>query len=181
MHKHKEPTAVEPTKDQQSITPDGKRLDPRIDGLLIRRLTPQEDERGELIEMYREDWGLHPAPVTQVYQAMVRPGAIKGWVMHKKQEDRIYICRGVLRWAFFDDRDDSPTSRMLNVFTFSDRTRALIVTPRGVWHAVKNIGQEEAVFINMPTRAYDYADPDKFRLPIKNDLIPFAFDDGPGW
>jgi dTDP-4-dehydrorhamnose 3,5-epimerase len=39
----------------------------------------------------------------------------------------------------------------------------------------------EAFFINMPTRAYDHADPDKYRVPVKNALIPFAFDDGPGW
>ena len=48
-------------------------------------------------------------------------------------------------------------------------------------HAVQNIGHEEAIFINMPSRAYDHADPDKYRLPVKNPLIPFAFDDGPGW
>jgi dTDP-4-dehydrorhamnose 3,5-epimerase len=34
---------------------------------------------------------------------------------------------------------------------------------------------------NLPTWPYDHADPDKYRLPIKNDLIPFDFDDGPGW
>jgi dTDP-4-dehydrorhamnose 3,5-epimerase len=35
--------------------------------------------------------------------------------------------------------------------------------------------------INLPTCPYDHADPDKYRLPIKNELIPFDFDDGPGW
>ena len=46
---------------------------------------------------------------------------------------------------------------------------------------MKNIGQTEAVFINLPTRAYNHEDPDKYRLPLKNDLIPFSFDDAPGW
>ena len=53
--------------------------------------------------------------------------------------------------------------------------------PKGVFHAVQNLGQTEAVFINLPTRAYNHEDPDKYRLPLKNDLIPFSFDDGRGW
>jgi dTDP-4-dehydrorhamnose 3,5-epimerase len=33
----------------------------------------------------------------------------------------------------------------------------------------------------MPTRPYDHADPDKYRLPLDNDVIPFRFDEAPGW
>ena len=44
-----------------------------------------------------------------------------------------------------------------------------------------SVGEDEAVFLNLPTRAYDYEDPDKYRLPVANDVIPFAFEDGPGW
>ena len=47
--------------------------------------------------------------------------------------------------------------------------------PAGVWHALRSVGSEDVLFINMPTRAYDYADPDKLRLPLVNDLIPFRF------
>ena len=63
----------------------------------------------------------------------------------------------------------------------SERSRALFVIPQGVWHAVKNIGHTDAYFINLPTRPYSHEDPDKFRLPLRNDRIPFAFDDKPGW
>jgi len=76
---------------------------------------------------------------------------------------------------------DSPTYRLLNVLTISERHRALIVIPRGVYHAIQNIGERTATFINMPTAPYNHADPDKYRLPLKNDLIPFAFEDPPGW
>jgi dTDP-4-dehydrorhamnose 3,5-epimerase len=44
-----------------------------------------------------------------------------------------------------------------------------------VYHGLQNVGLVDAVFINMPTRPYDHADPDKFRLPLTNDLIPFDF------
>ena len=55
---------------------------------------------------------------------------------------------------------------------FSEKNRALLVIPRGVYHAVQNIGITDAIFVNMPTRPYDHEDPDKFRLPLKNSLHP---------
>jgi dTDP-4-dehydrorhamnose 3,5-epimerase len=33
--------------------------------------------------------------------------------------------------------------------------------------------------MNLPTRPYNHEDPDKYRLPLKNDYIPFSFDDEP--
>jgi len=102
----------------------------------------------------------------------------------KRRSDNISYSvhsNGVVPWAPFDNRTDSPTYKLLDTFTFSNRNRAILVTPRGVFHAVQNIGQTEAVMISLPTRPYDHADPDKYLWPIKNDLIPFAFDDGPGW
>ncbi|MEW6303714.1 MAG: dTDP-4-dehydrorhamnose 3,5-epimerase family protein [Verrucomicrobiota bacterium] len=174
-------TTVNPVKDKQTVTPKGDPVARRIEGLVVRPLRTQEDKRGELVEVFNPAWGVHPDPLVYVYQASLRPGAIKGWVKHEKQDDRIYTCLGVMRWAFYDLRDGSPTYKLLNIFTVSERTRSLIIIPKGVFHAVENVGDTEAIFVNMPTRAYDHADPDKFRLPIKNDLIPFAFDDGPGW
>lgn len=50
-----------------------------------------------------------------------------------------------------------------------------------MYHAIQNIGRDEAFFVNMPTEPYNHEDPDKYRLPLKNDLIPFAFEDDAGW
>jgi dTDP-4-dehydrorhamnose 3,5-epimerase len=172
---------LHPVKEPQTVTPDGESIMPRIDGVLIRRLVTLEDKLGEIVEIYRPSWNLHPDPMVYAYQVTVRPGAIKGWEVHRHQDDRVYVSSGVVRWALFDHRSQSPTYKLLNVFTFSDRNRAILVIPRGVYHAVQNIGQTEPIMIILPTCPYDHADPDKYRLPIKNDLIPFDFDDGPGW
>ena len=170
-----------PVKEQQTVTPDGKPVGQVIDGLIIRLAITQADRRGEVVEVYNPAWNLHPMPMVYAYQASIRPKAIKGWIVHKKQDDRIYTCIGVMRWVFYDLRENSPTYQLLNQFTFSDRNRALIIIPAGVYHAVQNVGETEAIFINLPTRPYDYADPDKYRLPPKNDLIPFDFDDPMSW
>jgi dTDP-4-dehydrorhamnose 3,5-epimerase len=37
------------------------------------------------------------------------------------------------------------------------------------------------MLINMPSQAYNHANPDKYRLPINNDYIPYKFETNPGW
>ena len=173
--------ALEPRKDSPTVTADGEPLERLIDGVTIRRLRPIEDKRGEIIEVYRPGWDLHPDPLVYVYQSTLRPGAIKGWIVHEHQDDRLFLNVGVMRWVLYDGRPGSPTHGLVNELVFSDRNRALLIIPRGVYHAVQNIGTTDALFLNMPTTPYNHGNPDKFRLPLKNDLIPFDFDDGPGW
>lgn len=165
-----------PTQDAQTVTADGERIGRRIDGLVIRRLTTQQDERGDLVEIFSESWAVHPAPLVYVYAVTMSPGSIRGWVVHRQQDDRICVHHGALKWAFYDDRPDSPTKGLLNVFTWSEMNRVLFTIPAGVFHAVKNVGHRDGLIINMPSHAYVHADPDKYRLPLKNDLIPYAFE-----
>lgn len=171
------PVAVTPVKEQPSVTPDGVSLKPRIEGVKVRYQRPIEDARGEVSEVYRPSWGLSDDPLVYVYQVAVRPGAIKGWVVHERQEDRLFHIMGTTHWALFDNRPDSPTKGLLNELVLSEKNRALLIIPRGVYHAVQNIGTSDAIFVNMPTRAYDHGDPDKYRLPLINGLIPFSFSD----
>ncbi len=170
-----------PIKDHQTVTPEGKPVNAQIEGVLIKRLLIHEDERGELCEVYNPAWGIHEAPLVYVYQAMIRPKKAKGWIVHRKQDDRLFISLGTIRFALYDDRVDSPTYQQLNVFTVSDRNRSLVVIPRGVYHALQNVGENDAYYVNLPTNPYNHADPDKYRLPLKNDLIPFAFEEEMGW
>jgi dTDP-4-dehydrorhamnose 3,5-epimerase len=162
-------------QDIPTATSAGEPIVPRIHGLDFRRLPSLEDERGETLELFRLDWGFHAAPVPQIYHVLARPGSVRAWVHHKRQMDRIAILSGSLTWGFYDDRADSPTRGTLVVRTFSERSRHLFNIPPGVWHGVKNTGVVDATFANLPDRAYDHADPDKYRLPLKNDLIPFDF------
>jgi dTDP-4-dehydrorhamnose 3,5-epimerase len=173
--------ARKPTRDKQTVTPDGASTNALISGVVIRHAIPQPDERGEICEIYSPSWGIMDAPLVYVYQSSIRPGRVKGWVVHYEQDDRLFFSSGIARIGLFDARKDSPTHKRLNVFTISERNRALVVIPRGVFHGIQNVGECDAVFVNMPTRPYNHVKPDKYRLPLKNDLIPFAFEVAPGW
>ena len=172
---------IDPIRDRQTVTPAGQRTDALIDGVVVRRIAPQEDERGEICEIFDPRWNVLPAPLVYVYQATVRPGYVKGWIVHREQDDRLFVAIGRVRIVLYDDRPESPTHRMLNVFTITERNRALVVIPHNVYHAVQNVGECEAVYVNMPSEPYKHEAPDKLRLPLKNDLIPFDFGDACGW
>jgi dTDP-4-dehydrorhamnose 3,5-epimerase len=164
-------------KDQPTVSPEGISLGNKIHGVLLDHRPLHEDERGELLEVYNPAWGLHPDPLVYAYCVFTRPRQIRGWVVHRSQDDRLFFLHGVFRIALFDDRPDSPTYHQLDVFVISERNRRLLIIPRGVFHAIQNIGTEEAIFMNLPTRPYNHSDPDKYRLPLRNDIIPFAFED----
>ena len=149
------------TKDPPTVTPEGKRLEPLIDGVIVRPAVVQQDERGEICELYDPAWGVVPDPLVYVYAASIRPGRVKGWVYHKAQVDRLFALLGTLKIVLYDLRDESATRGMINEIFLGERARGLVVIPAMVAHAVQNVGDKEATFINMPTRPYRHADPDK--------------------
>ena len=64
------------------------------------------------------------------------------------------------------------------------RVRDLIThtDDRGTLFELYNIGDREAVIVNFPTRPYEHEDPDKFRLPLDTDAIPYTWPEGTqGW
>ncbi len=81
----------------------------------------------------------------------------------------------------YDGRENSPTKGMLNKIVLSEYNRRLMNIPIGVWHADQNIGTKDALLANFPTICYDHKDPDKYRLPLNNDLIPYKFEGTKGW
>lgn len=162
-------------RDVQTVTPDGESTQKLINGLAIRPAKTIADDRGTICEMYSADWGYHPDPLVYVYQITIRPGAIKGWVVHRTYDDRGFVSRGSIKFVLYDDRKDSPTFGMLNVLYFDEHNRCLITIPRGVFHALQNVGIEDAYFYNMPSATYHHENPDKERLPVDTDKIPYKF------
>ena len=100
---------------------------------------------------------------------------MKGWVVHYEQDDRLFFSFGTAKVVLYDAREDSPTHQRINELHFGDNNRALLRIPSGVFHAIQNVGDGEVVFVNMPTRPYRHEDPDKYRLPLDNDTIPYKF------
>ena len=168
-------------QDTQTVTPDGESIQRLPVGVTFRDVLTQVDERGSLCEMFDPRWGWHPDPLVFAYAFTLRPGVIKGWAMHKKHEDRYFILFGEVEVILYDDRSDSPAGGLISKVILSEYRRRLMNIPVGVWHATRNIGNKDAILVNFPTIPYDHADPDKYRLPLNTDKIPYTFENPRGW
>lgn len=168
-------------KDISTVTAGGKPKAPLIHGVVIRPAVTHNDARGSLCEILHPAWGVHPAPLTYVYQFSIRPGMAKGWHLHKLHDDRIFLSQGQIKVVLYDTRPESPTYQMVNEIYRSEHQRNVMVIPAFVFHAHQNVGTADALCISMPTRQYDHEDPDVFRLPLDTDLIPYKFDSRLGW
>jgi dTDP-4-dehydrorhamnose 3,5-epimerase len=176
-----ESTLAAAIRDKQMVTPAGQRTGRITDGVRIRPLTTHIDERGSIVELFDPRWGWHPDPMVFSYSFTIRPGVVKGWNLHREHEDRYALLQGTMELVLYDPRPESPTCGEICKIVLSEHNRALVNVPRNVWHADHNIGSTDVVVVNYPTIPYDHANPDKYRLPIDTDLIPYSFGGAKGW
>jgi dTDP-4-dehydrorhamnose 3,5-epimerase len=97
---------------------------------------------------------------------------IKGWGIHKEHEDRYFVLLGEMEVIFYDGRPDSPTNGEVSSAVLSEYRRRLVDIPTHIWHANRNMGTKDVVVVNFPTKPYDHASPDKYRLPLDTVEIP---------
>jgi dTDP-4-dehydrorhamnose 3,5-epimerase len=168
-------STVEPPGDQDAPTVDahGNLLSTSVEGVRYARVTMHADQRGSLTEVVDFGADFWDEPVVYAYSVAIRPGRIKGWGMHRKQADRYFGCAGSIRVVLFDGRLQSPTHGRFCEFHLGADAPGLLLIPPGVWHADQNVGDDEAILINFPTRPYDRADPDKYRIDPHSGVIPF--------
>jgi dTDP-4-dehydrorhamnose 3,5-epimerase len=108
-------------------------------------------------------------------------GGLRGGPNNKKKLDRYFFVSGQIKLVLYDNRPDSPSYRMINQLYFGEINRALVSVPPGIFHAVENTGDTEAMLFNIPSEAYAHENPDKHTLPIENDLIPYRFSNSTGY
>lgn len=145
----------------------------RIEGVELARATPYVDHRGALTEVVNFDHPFWREEVVYAYCFTIQPGRIKGWGMHRLQTDRYFLVRGSVRTVLYDGRSDSVSFGSFQVQNLTGSASGLLRIPSGVWHASQNWGDEEAAFLNFPTRPYDREEPDKYRIDPHSEEIPF--------
>lgn len=132
---------------------------------------PHADARGHLFEIFTTRNAPLADPIVHVYQVHAAPASIRGWNYHARQTDRLCFTEGTFRVVLIDIREDSPTAGARVELELGEHRPALLTIPPFVVHGVGNIGPHRASFLNFPTRPWDPANPDKFRLPITSSLI----------
>lgn len=164
---------------QSQTTPEGAlRLDP-IEGVQYRLARPVSHHHGHLTEAFRADWGVTEFPIVQVNLTVTFPGRVRGWGLHRRTVDRLFAATGSLCIVCYDGRRNSPTFGSINEFILGERNQGLVVIPPGVYHGWKNIGDDEAAIVSMPSELYDHSGPDRWELAWDSDearrIIPYRW------
>jgi len=164
----------------QTVTSEGVRIAPTIEGVRIRRPPTHVDDRGWLVELCDPRWEEAGGPIEYAYCTTIRPGYAKGWGFHKTHEDRYFVLFGEAETILYDVRPGSETYGQISTIRMSAHNRGLFTIPRLVWHATRNLGAGDVVVVNFPTIQFDHANPDKYTLPLDTPLIPYSFEGTPG-
>jgi len=146
-----------------------------ISGVKVKRLKVVPDERGRLMEIFRADDDFFNK-FGQVYLTTAYPGVVKAWHFHKKQDDNITVVKGMAKIVLYDGRQNSSTYKEINEFFVGEHNPLLIHIPKGVYHGLKCISEEEVLVINIPTETYNYKKPDEFRLPADTKKISYNWE-----
>jgi dTDP-4-dehydrorhamnose 3,5-epimerase len=162
-------------KDSQLITPAWKKLEEVIEGVVLHEVLHVPRDHGVITELYRPEWDPTGQPIVHAYQSRLFPGAVGAWSCHAKNIDRLFVNQGHLKVVLFDSREQSRTSGRLNEFHVGDARPTFLIIPTGVWHGLQNLGSSDALVLNFPTNAYDYGDPDHYRLPYDTTEIPYTW------
>jgi dTDP-4-dehydrorhamnose 3,5-epimerase len=164
---------------QSAVDAQGKLKRTPIHDVAFRPTRPVPHEDGHVSEVARVSWDILGGPIVQVHVTTTLPGRHRAWGLHQRSTDRLFVVRGLVKFAVFDGRLDSPTYGSVNEVTVSEMSPGLLIVPPKLYHGWKNIGLSEAIIINMPSEMYNYESPDALDLPWDSEaaarIIPYRF------
>ena len=124
-----------------------------IDGVIIKKIAKNVDERGWLGEFFRNDEvEFQPA---MGYTSLTKPGVTRGPHEHKYQSDAfVFIGPGSFELHLWDNRQGSATKGEYFKLETGEKNPVLVIVPPGVVHGYKCVGQADGLSINLPDRLY---------------------------
>ena len=146
-----------------------------IQGVEVKQLTRNADERGFLMEIIRKDDPIF-TKFGQCYVSMNYPGVVRAWHYHEKQDDYFVVVKGMIKVGLYDMREGSPSRGEVNEFYLGDNNNIVLKIPVGVAHGYKTVGVEPSLLVNFPSEVYNREEPDEHRLPWDTDQIPFDWE-----
>jgi dTDP-4-dehydrorhamnose 3,5-epimerase len=149
-----------------------------IKDLIIKPVKIFEDDRGILFETFRVDelnfneaWDLQPK---MSYNSFTKPGVSRGPHEHDWQTDIFVFAAPGSKFRFFawDNRRYEPTFGNRQVIDVGGDNPSMVIVPRNVVHAYKNIGDIDGLVVNSPNRLYAGKDKKEKVDEIRHELDP---------
>jgi len=127
-----------------------------ISGVKISTLIKNVDERGFLIETFRQDTLPDNLKPQMSYVSYTEPGVARGPHEHIEQTDIFaFIGPGNFRIQLWDNREKSKTYGNSMIFFGGEDNPILVVVPPGVVHGYKNVSKTvRGMVLNYPDRLF---------------------------
>jgi dTDP-4-dehydrorhamnose 3,5-epimerase len=126
-----------------------------ISDVIIRDLTKYQDDRGWLMELFRNDVVAEENIPVMSYISQTEPGIARGPHEHRDQADLFcFVGPSTFRLYLWDARKNSPSYGHRMIFDSGEQKPQAVIVPAGVVHAYKNIGSIPGWVINLPNRLY---------------------------
>ncbi|WP_419190130.1 dTDP-4-dehydrorhamnose 3,5-epimerase family protein [Stieleria marina] len=133
----------------------GSTVDKPFDGVVFEQLTQYTDDRGWLIELYRNDEIPIGNEPVMAYVSQTMPGVSRGPHEHVDQSDLFgFFGPGDFRLYLWDSREGSPTFGERFTVVVGESNPQSVIVPPGVVHAYKNISLRPGIVFNAPNRLY---------------------------
>ena len=126
-----------------------------IEGVFVRELKPNRDHRGELVEVYREQWG-DGWRAFQFNAVFSEPNVLRGVHVHASHYDYVVLIEGRMLLGLHDMRPNLPTARRSSLTEHAGRARCGVVIPPGVAHGF--FFMEPSLVLYGLARAWDRSD-----------------------
>ena len=126
-----------------------------IDGVIVRPLERYSDDRGWLIEVYRQDESPAEYLPVMMYVSETKPGIARGPHEHVDQADTFgFLGPSTFKLYLWDNRESSPTHWTKSTLLVGAENPVAVIIPPGVVHAYENVGDVPGWVLNCPNRLF---------------------------
>jgi dTDP-4-dehydrorhamnose 3,5-epimerase len=122
-------------------------------GVIIKSLKQWDDDRGWLVETFRDDESAHKPAMS--YISHTKYNVSRGPHEHHTQSDLfVFVGYGDFELYLWDNRKDSPTYKQKEVHKVGASNKVSVIVPPGVVHGYKSISEKGSLSINYPDKLY---------------------------
>jgi len=145
-----------------------------IEGVDVKELLKNVDERGFFTELLREDWKdlLKGDRLTQLNLSYSYPGIVRAWHRHLRGQNDYFMCiDGAVKVCAYDDRPDSKTCGELDEIILSSERLSIARIPGILWHGYQVISPQPVRLLYSVNLLYDRNNPDEERRAWNDEKI----------
>lgn len=121
-------------------------------GVLVKPLNRYSDQRGWLMEVFRDDELPEGFKPVMSYLSVTKPGVSRGPHEHVHQTDLFVFLDGAYELHLWDARPGGEDRHLM--IEVGEANPVAVWVPPGVVHAYRNVGERDAFVLNYPDQLY---------------------------